>query len=194
MRDGVEDLRGDLVQSLEQKSPSPRRRSRRRIRRSRRSRPVRGPSGWRPACWPVPAPAAPPARTAPARSRRRPGVARRRPGAARRRCPAGPTAGPSSHAPPKRRESRISISPAWAAAIACRGSRNREIEATSRASASRSTASARPKLWITFAEGTPVTGWRSLCASCRYDTVEPSRLRRFVSRRYTPTPLAHIRW
>ena len=38
---------------------------------------------------------------------------------------------------------------------------------TSRASASRSTASARPKLWITFAAGTPVTGWRSLCASCR---------------------------
>ena len=71
---------------------------------------------------------------------------------------------------------------------------DREIEATSRASASRSTASVRPKLWITFAEGTPVTGWRSLCASCRYDTVDPSRLRRFVSRRYTPTPLAHIRW
>ena len=58
----------------------------------------------------------------------------------------------------------------------------------------RSTASARPKLWITFAEGTPVTGWRSLCASCRYDTVDPSQLRRFVSRRYTPTPLAQIRW
>ncbi len=100
----------------------------------------------------------------------------------------------STHAPPKRRESSTSISPVCAAAIACCGSRNREIEATSRASASRSTASARPKLWITFAEGTPVTGWRSLCASCRYDTVEPSRLRRFVSRRYTPTPLAHIRW
>ena len=99
----------------------------------------------------------------------------------------------STHAPPKRRESSTSISPVCAAAIACCGSRNREIEATSRASASRSTASARPKLWITFAEGTPVTGWRSLCASCRYDTVDPSRLRRFVSRRYTPTPLAHIR-
>ena len=55
-------------------------------------------------------------------------------------------------------------------------------------------ASARPKLWITFAEGTPVTGWRSLCASCRYDTVEPSRLRRFVSRRYTPTLLTHNHW
>ena len=96
--------------------------------------------------------------------------------------------------PAERRESRISISPVCAAVIACCGSRNREIEATSRASASRSTASARPKLWITFAEGTPVTGWRSLCASCRYDTVDPSRLRRFVSRRYTPTPLAHICW
>ena len=35
-----------------------------------------------------------------------------------------------------------------------------EIEATSRAGAARSTASARPKLWITFAEGTPVTGSR----------------------------------
>src|SRR5271166_4059777 len=93
------------------------------------------------------------------------------------RCSAAPMPSrsqswPSSHAPPKRRESQISISPVCAA-IACAGSRNREIEATSRASASRSTASARPKLWITFAEGTPVTGWRSLCASCRYDTVDP---------------------
>jgi hypothetical protein len=74
-----------------------------------------------------------------------------------------------------------------AAAIACSGSRNREIEATSRANAARSTLSARPKLWITFADGTPVTGCRSLCANCRYDTVDPSRLRRFVSRRYIPT-------
>ena len=71
---------------------------------------------------------------------------------------------------------------------------NREIDDTSRASPSRSTASARPKLWITFACGTPVTGWRSLYANCRYDTVDPSRLRRLVSRRYTPTPLAHIHW
>ena len=38
------------------------------------------------------------------------------------------------------------------------------------ANSTRSTVSARPKLWITFAEGTPVTGWRSLCASCRYDS------------------------
>ena len=73
------------------------------------------------------------------------------------RCSAAPTPSrsqswSSTHAPPTRRESRISISPVCAAVIACCGSRNREIEATSRASASRSTASARPKLWITFAE------------------------------------------
>lgn len=130
------------------------------------------------------------ARSAAAASRRR---------SAATRCSAAPTPSrsqsrSSSHAPPKRRESRMSISLVCAAAIACSGSRNREIEATSRASASRSTVSARPKLWITFAEGTPVTGWRSLRANCRYDTVDPSRFRRFVSRRYTPTPLAHIRW
>jgi len=33
--------------------------------------------------------------------------------------------------------------------------------------AARSTCSARPKLWITFAIGLPVCGCRSLCASCR---------------------------
>lgn len=38
------------------------------------------------------------------------------------------------------------------------GSRNREVEATSRASAARSTSSARPKLWITVAVGTPASG------------------------------------
>ena len=105
---------------------------------------------------------------------------RRRPAATRRSAapiPSRSQSRSSTHAPPKRRESSTSTSPACAAAIACSGSRNREIEATSRASASRSTVSARPKLWITFAEGTPVTGWRSLCASCRYDTVDPSRLR-----------------
>ena len=74
------------------------------------------------------------------------------------------------------------------AATACSGVRNREIDATSRASAARSTLSARPKLWITFATGFPLTGCRSLCASCRYDTTEPSLLVRRVSRRYTPTP------
>ena len=92
---------------------------------------------------------------------------------------------PSTHAPPIRRESRTSTSPAAAAALP--GSRNREIEATSRASAARSTRSARPKLWITFATGLPVTGCRSLCASCRYDTTVPSLFRRRVSRKYTPT-------
>jgi hypothetical protein len=49
-------------------------------------------------------------------------------------------------------------------------------EATSRAWPARSTVSARPKLWITLAVGAPVSGWRSLWASCRQDTVEPSRL------------------
>jgi hypothetical protein len=45
--------------------------------------------------------------------------------------------------------------------------RNREVEATSRASASRPTWSARPKLWITLATEFPVCECRSLCASCR---------------------------
>jgi hypothetical protein len=61
------------------------------------------------------------------------------------------------------------------------------MEATSRRSASGSTWSARPKLWITFATGLPVTGCRSLCASCRYDTTVPSLFRRRDSLRYTPT-------
>lgn len=34
----------------------------------------------------------------------------------------------------------------------------------------------------------PVRGWPSLCANARYDTVEMSRFRRRVSRRYTLTP------
>src|SRR5665647_3194484 len=70
-------------------------------------------------------------------------------------------------APPTRRESRTSTSTSWAAATACSGVRKREIEDTSRARASRSTVSARPKLWITFATGLPVSGCRSLCASCK---------------------------
>ena len=53
------------------------------------------------------------------------------------------------------------------AVTACSGVRNREIDDTNRASAARSTGSARPKLWITFATGFPLTGCRSLCASCR---------------------------
>jgi hypothetical protein len=47
------------------------------------------------------------------------------------------------------------------------GSRSREIDDTNRANLARSTYSNRPKLWITFATGFPVSGWRSLCASCR---------------------------
>ncbi len=61
----------------------------------------------------------------------------------------------------------ISISAPCAAAVACSGVRNREIDDTRRASASRSTCSARPKLWITFATGFPVSALRSLCANCR---------------------------
>src|SRR5512135_3444007 len=94
---------------------------------------------------------------------------------------------PSTHDPPIRRASSTSTLPAAAAATACSGSRNRLIEATSRRSASRSTRSARPKLWITLATGLPVRGCRSLCASCRYDTTVPSLFRRRDSRRYTPT-------
>ncbi len=73
----------------------------------------------------------------------------------------------SVQAAPRRRESRTSTSTPAAADTACSGVRNREIEDTSRFSASWSTLSARPKLWITFAVGAPVSGCRSLCASCR---------------------------
>src|SRR5665811_1394053 len=59
------------------------------------------------------------------------------------------------------------LTPEQAATAACSGVRNREIEDTSRPSASRSTLSERPKLWITFAVGFPVTGLRSLWANCR---------------------------
>ena len=45
-------------------------------------------------------------------------------------------------------------------------SRIRLIDDTSRAKASLSTLSFRPKLWMTLATGTPVTGWRSLWANC----------------------------
>lgn len=64
----------------------------------------------------------------------------------------------SVHAPPGQREATISTSPppAAAAAAACSGVSYREIDATSRASAARSTWSARPKLWITLATEFPV--------------------------------------
>jgi hypothetical protein len=52
----------------------------------------------------------------------------------------------SVQAPPRRRESTTSTSMPVAAATASSGLRNREIELTSRASAARSTCSARPKL------------------------------------------------
>ena len=104
----------------------------------------------------------------------------------------------SVHAAPNRRESSTSTPPpsparGRVAVTACSGVRNREIDDTSRASAARSTVSARPKLWITFATGFPLTGCRSLCASCRYDTTEPSRLVRRVSRKNTPTAQPHHR-
>ncbi len=75
--------------------------------------------------------------------------------------------GPALRPPPSRRESSTSTSPAAAAAAAWPDSRNREIEATSRASAARSTRSARPKLWIALATRLPVRRCRPLCASCR---------------------------
>ncbi len=118
------------------------------------------------------------------------GPSRRRPVAAVRIAAPIPSCSQTRsnvQAPPSRRESTISTSAPPAAAAACSGVRNREIDATSRASAARSTFSARPKLWITFATGLPVSGWRSLCASCKYRTTEPSRLLRRVSRKYTPT-------
>ena len=100
---------------------------------------------------------------------------RRRPAATRRIAAPIPRRSQirsSVHAAPNRRESSTSTPPPIArradvAVTACSGVRNREIDDTSRASAARSTVSARPKLWITFATGFPLTGCRSLCASCR---------------------------
>ncbi len=61
----------------------------------------------------------------------------------------------------------LDLGAACRAAVACSGIKNREIEDTSRARASRSTFSAWPKLWITFATELPVSGCRSLCVSWR---------------------------
>ena len=74
--------------------------------------------------------------------------------------------------PPRRRESNTSTSPVPvtvppARPAVCPGVRNLEIDFTSRARPSRSTFSARPKLWITFATEFPVEALRSLCANCR---------------------------
>jgi hypothetical protein len=110
------------------------------------------------------------------------------PCAVRRRCRDVPRAGPAP-TPRPACGNRAPLRPSPGLRITTAdGSRNREIEATSRASAARSTWSARPKWWITFAVGTPVSGWRSLRANCRYRTTVPSLFVRFVSRRYTPTP------
>ena len=72
-----------------------------------------------------------------------------------------------TNAPPSRRESTISTSELVKAGAAPIGSSTRLIEDARRASASLSTLSARPKLWMTLATRLPVTGWRSLWASCR---------------------------
>ena len=75
----------------------------------------------------------------------------------------------ATHEVPIGRESRIFTSPLEeaVASTASAGSRKRLIERTRRASASLSTVSARPKLWMIFAFGVPVTGSRSLWASAR---------------------------
>jgi hypothetical protein len=95
---------------------------------------------------------------------------------ARRPPPTAMIASPTprrSHSPsasqqePIARESRTLTSPASVAATASAGSRKRLIERTSRASASRSTWSARPKRCTIRARGTPVFGSRSFCASAR---------------------------
>ncbi len=115
---------------------------------------------------------------------------RRRPVAARRIAAPIPSRSHTRsnvHAPPRRRELTTSTSIPVAAAAASCGVRNREIDDTSRANGARSTCSARPKLWITFATGLPVSGCRSLCASCRWRTTDPSRLVRRLSLKYTPT-------
>ena len=65
------------------------------------------------------------------------------------------------HAHPNQREATISTSPPRAAAAACSWVSYREIDAT--------------------------CGCRSLCASCRYATTEPSLLVRRLSRRYMAT-------
>ena len=61
-----------------------------------------------------------------------------------------------------------------------------------RTSCSRSSWSTRPKLWMIFATGLRVTGWRSLWASWKYSTLEPSLFLRLVRRRYMLTYLACI--
>ena len=72
-----------------------------------------------------------------------------------------------TNAPPSRRESTISMSDDVTEEPVIGRSRIRLMEETNRASASLSTLSFRPKLWMTLATGEPVTGWRSLWASCR---------------------------
>jgi hypothetical protein len=100
VRDRGEDLRGDLLERLEQEVHAP-------VglivaqRRQPRDRHIpRPPTGTPPACCPAAAPAGRPARRSPARSPRRPGAARPPPGAAPPRSPAAPTAGPASRPHP----------------------------------------------------------------------------------------------
>ena len=74
----------------------------------------------------------------------------------------------ATQAVPIGRESSTCTSPApTVAATASAGSRNRLIDLTSRARPSRSTRSARPKLWMIRALGIPVSGSRSLWANAK---------------------------
>jgi hypothetical protein len=68
----------------------------------------------------------------------------------------------ATQAAPIGRLSSTNTSPDEVAATASAGSKNRLIERTSRARPSRSTWSARPKLWTIRALDTPVSGSRLL--------------------------------
>ena len=169
--DRGEHLRGDLVQGVEQEVHRRVRGVVGEPRAAARSRPARPPSRSRPASSPARTPAARPARTPPAR----PLAVQAPPGG----DPADRRADPEAFPDPVQRPRRAQPAgvqhldpaadprPRRSSRTACSGVRNREIDDTNRASAARSTVSARPKLWITFATGFPLTGCRSLCANCR---------------------------
>jgi len=73
----------------------------------------------------------------------------------------------ATQAVPIGRESTICTSAELAAATASAGSRNRLMLLTSLARPSRSTCSARPKLWMIRALGIAVSGSRSLWANAK---------------------------
>ena len=97
----------------------------------------------------------------------------------------------ATHAVPIGRASTTLTSPDTVAATASAGFKNRDTLLTRRASASRSTRSARPKLWMIRALGIPVSGSRSLWANAKYATSDPSLFRRRVSLTYMSTTLRH---